>query len=91
MTDPCGSTDVSFSSEDLLTRAEAAEHLGRLGIRLKSSTLARIFSTGADGPACRHIRGKPFYPRDVLEAWACTQITGLRTTAPPKAATRHGR
>ncbi len=75
----------------LLTRAEAADCLVKRGIRMKPATLARIFSTGGDGPPCRHIRGKPFYPRDVLEAWADTQITELRTSAPPKKARRHGR
>lgn len=68
--------------EVLLTRTEAALYLERFGIRLKPATLARIWSTGGGGPPCRHIRSKPFYPRHLLEVWAATQITGLRTAAP---------
>jgi hypothetical protein len=61
---------------DLLTRAEASAELARFGIRLKPATLARAWSTGAPpGPPCRHIRGKPFYPRHLLHAWAAAQIT----------------
>lgn len=67
--------------DDLLTRAEASEFLKRFGIRMKPATLARLWSTGGDGPACRHIRGKPFYPREVLRTWAESQDTGLRRSA----------
>ena len=78
-------------TEILLTRAEAAAHLGTLGIRMKTATLARLWSTGGGGPPCRHIRSKPFYPREALEAWADTQISDLRTAAPAAAqARRHG-
>ena len=69
-------------SEALLTRAEAAAHLEQFGVRLKPATLARLWSTGGGGPPCRHIRAKPFYPRDLLEAWAASQISDLRTAAP---------
>ena len=72
---------VAEREDDLLTRAEASEFLKRFGIRMKPATLARLWSTGGDGPACRHIRGKPFYPRDVLRAWAESQDTGLRRSA----------
>lgn len=75
---------VTESDDDRLTRAEASEFLLRFGIRLKPATLARMWSTGADGPACRHVRGKPLYPRGVLRAWAEAQDTGLRTSAPVK-------
>jgi len=64
--------------DDLLTRAEASEYLKRFGIRMKPATLARAWSTGSNGPPCRHIRGKPYYPRHVLRAWAESQDTGLR-------------
>lgn len=70
--------------DDLLTRTEASAFLSRFGIGLKPATLARMWSTGADGPACRHVRGKPLYPRGVLRAWALAQDTGLRTSAPVK-------
>lgn len=72
------------TEDDLLTRAEASVFLARFGITLKPASLARLWSTGGDGPACRHVRGKPLYPRGVLRAWAQTQDTGLRTSAPVK-------
>lgn len=75
---------IAESDDDRLTRAEASIFLLRFGIRLKPASLARMWSTGADGPACRHVRGKPFYPRGVLRAWAEAQDTGLRTSAPVK-------
>jgi len=75
--------------DDLLTRTEASDYLRRFGIRMKPATLARLWSTGGDGPACRHIRGKPFYPRAVLRAWAEDQDTGLRRAA-PRSRGRHG-
>ena len=67
--------------DELLTRAEASEYLKKFGIRMKPATLARLWSTGGNGPPCRHIRGKPFYPRDVLRAWAESQDTGLRSSS----------
>ncbi|MNQ50880.1 hypothetical protein D3C85_648400 [compost metagenome] len=83
--------EVGLDGEgDLLTRAEASAFLALLGIRLKPATLARLWSTAADGPPCRHIRSKPFYPRGLLSTWAKTQITEVRTGA-PAAARRRGR
>lgn len=58
-----------------LTRAEASVFLERRGIRMKPTTLARAYSTGSGGPPCRHIRNKPYYPLDLLTAWAEAQIT----------------
>lgn len=57
-----------------LTRAEASVFLQAKGIRMKPTTLARAYSTGSGGPPCRHIRNKPYYPLDLLEAWAEAQI-----------------
>lgn len=76
------------ADSDLLTRAEASIFLGRFGIRLKPATLARLWSTGSNGPPCRHIRSKPYYPRDLLTAWANDQISEVRTGAPPAARSR---
>jgi hypothetical protein len=73
------------SPEHLLTRQEASAHLATLGVRLKPATLARLWSAGRGGPACRHVRSKPYYPRDLLTAWARTQISELRTQAPAAA------
>ena len=85
---PVGDGGANAEAEILLTRAEAAAHLGTLGVRLKTATLARLWSTGDGGPPCRHIRSKPFYPRDLLEAWAQTQISDVRTGAPAAAQAR---
>lgn len=73
--------------DDLLTRAEASAYLARYNVRMKPATLARIWSVGGDGPPCRHIRRKPFYPRAELRAWALRQRTDLR---PSKGATETG-
>ncbi|MNU27044.1 hypothetical protein D3C71_154300 [compost metagenome] len=74
--------------EVLLTRSEASVFLATLGVRLKPATLARLWSAGADGPPCRHVRSKPYYPRSLLRAWALAQITEVRTGAPAAARAR---
>lgn len=78
-----------MSPGELLTRAEASRHLAGLGIRLKPATLARLWSAGTNGPPCLHIRSRPYYPLDLLEAWALSQISEVRTGAPPAAQARH--
>lgn len=70
-------TDAAAPPIPNLTRAEASAYLETRGIHMKTTTLARAYSTGSGGPPCRHIRNKPYYPRDLLEAWVETQITGL--------------
>ena len=70
--------DPAERDDDLLTRAEASEYLQRFHIRMKAATLARVWSVGGDGPPCRHIRGKPWYPRRELRIWAGSQQTNLR-------------
>ncbi|GEC00788.1 hypothetical protein BDI01nite_18520 [Brevundimonas diminuta] len=78
-------------TEDLLTRKEASAFLAQFGIRMNPGTLARVWSTGGNGPPCRHVRNKPYYPREVLREWARSQIGELRTGAPAAAqARRHG-
>lgn len=80
-----------MSPGELLTRAEASCHLAGLGIRLKPATLARLWSAGTKGPPCLHIRSRPYYPRDLLEEWAQSQISAVRPGAPPATqARRHG-
>lgn len=69
--------------EDFLTRTEASGYLARFNVRMKPATLARIWSVGHDGPPCRHIRRKPFYPRGELRAWALRQRTSLRASRAP--------
>lgn len=81
-------TGAVDGDEDLLTRAEASAFLGLLGVGLKPATLARLWSTGTNGPPCRHVRSKPFYPRGLLRQWAAAQITEVRTGAPPAARAR---
>lgn len=53
--------------------------------RMKPATLARLWSAGGNGPPCRHIRAKPYYPRGLLRAWAMSQMSEVRTAAPPAA------
>lgn len=77
-----GSTEVA---KIRLTRKEASQLLEVMGIRLKPATLARLWSTAGDGPPCRHIRSKPYYPRHLLEAWARSQIGDVRSGAPAAA------
>lgn len=79
-TDPTPSTAADERDEDLLTRAEASAYLARFNVRLKPATLARIWCVGGNGPPCEHIRGRPFYPRGNLRAWALRQRTGLRAS-----------
>ena len=80
---------AAVTDEDvLLTRKEASAFLAQFGIRMKPETLARIWSTGGDGPPCRHIRHKPYYPRGVLRAWALSQVGELRAAAPAAAQAR---
>jgi hypothetical protein len=69
------------ASTELLTRKEASAFLATLGVSLKPSTLARLWSTGGNGPPCVHHRNRPRYPREVLRAWAAQQTTQLRTSA----------
>lgn len=76
--DPPGAGAPAERDEDLLTRAQASDYLGRFHIRMKPATLARLWSVGGDGPPCRHIRNKPFYPRGELRRWAEAQQGDLR-------------
>lgn len=75
---PAGALDER--DDDLLTRAEASEYLKRFHIGMKPATLARVWSVGGNGPPVQHIRGKPWYPRGELRAWAQSQSTGIRRT-----------
>lgn len=75
-------------ASDLLTRKEASAFLAGPGIRLKPATLARLWSTGGDGPPRRHVRDRPHYPRGLLRNWALSQITEVRTAAPAAARAR---
>ncbi|MDZ4371728.1 MAG: hypothetical protein U1C74_09945 [Phenylobacterium sp.] len=77
---PINGCEPMEQDDDLLTRSEASAYLARFNVSMKPATLARMWSVGQDGPPCRHIRRKPFYPRGGLRAWALSQRTGLRTT-----------
>lgn len=72
-------------SDELLTRRQASDFLATLGIRLKPTTLARLWCTGGNGPPCVHHRNRPRYPREVLRAWAAQQTTRLRRSASERA------
>ncbi len=73
---PASESPVAIDA-DLLTRREASDFLATLGVRLKPSTLARLWSTGGNGPPCVRHRNRPRYPREVLRTWAAQQTTGL--------------
>lgn len=91
MTDTEAAAPAPERDDDLLTRAEASAFLARFSVRMKPATLARIWSVGQDGPPCRHIRRKPYYPRGELRAWALRQRSGLRASrASGRAAEREG-
>lgn len=83
-----GRTIQDEGAEDLLTRKEASAFLAAMGVRLKPATLARLWSVGGNGPPCRHVRSRPFYPRGLLRAWALAQISEIRTAAPAAARAR---
>ena len=74
------------ADEVLLTRKEASDFLLTLGVQLKPSTLARLWSTGGNGPPCVHHRNRPRYPRGVLRAWAAAQTTPLQRSSSDRAA-----
>jgi|GEM_PF-348009 len=74
-------TCTDAPSDELLTRKQASDFLGTLGVRLKPATLARLWSTGGNGPPCVHHRNRPRYPREVLRSWAAEQTTALRRSA----------
>jgi hypothetical protein len=86
--DPQPRTAESSQDDVLLTRAEASACLATMGIQLKPASLARLWSTGTNGPPCRHIRSKPHYPLRLLREWAASQITDVRTGAPSAAQRR---
>lgn len=83
-----GRTIQDEGAEDLLTRKEASAFLAAMGVRLKPATLARLWSMGGNGPPCRHVRSRPFYPRGLLRAWGLAQISEVRTAAPAAARAR---
>lgn len=76
---------VDAPSDQLLTRKQASDFLATLGVWLKPTTLARLWSTGGNGPPCVHHRNRPRYPREVLRAWAAQQTTRLRRSASEQA------
>jgi hypothetical protein len=80
MTDAGEHRDAAVQEDeaDLLSRNEASVFLARFHIHMKPATLARLWSVGGDGPPCRHIRSKPWYPRGELRRWAEGQQSNLR-------------
>lgn len=76
----CDPETAPEADDDMLTRSEASAYLARFHIRLKPATLARLWSVGANGPPCVHIRSRPRYPRGALRAWALTQRSDLRAS-----------
>lgn len=72
---PAAPPQSAAPPSEWLTRAQASAFLEARGIHMKPTTLARAYSTGSGGPPCRHVRNKPYYPPDLLGAWADDQIT----------------
>lgn len=87
---PAPATDPE-ADDVLLTRKEASQFLLTLGVQLKPSTLARLWSTGGNGPPCVHHRNRPRYPRGVLRDWAAAQTTPLQRSSSERAAAQRGR
>jgi len=65
----------------LLTRDDASIYLASIGVRRKAATLAKIFSTRADGPPCVHDGRRPLYPKRQLHVWGMRQLTALRASS----------
>jgi hypothetical protein len=86
----CEGPTPMLKRDDLLTRKEASDFLLTLGVKLKPSTLARLWSTGGNGPPCVHHRNRPRYPREVLRAWAAEQTTVLRRSRRASSVTGSG-
>lgn len=74
--------DPDFNQiNDLLTRKAASTELLRMGIGRTPATLAKIFCTRSNGPPCVHIGRTPYYPKKLLQDWARSQMTNLRTSS----------
>ncbi|MBI3438925.1 MAG: hypothetical protein HY054_09830 [Proteobacteria bacterium] len=78
-------------ADALLTRKEASDYLASVGVRRKPSTLAKLFSIGADGPPCRHDGRRPLYPKRLLHEWGVRQLTQLRRSSRDPRRTTTGR
>ena len=65
----------------LLTRKEASRELAALGIRRSPNTLAKIYSTGSNGPPCVHLGRAAYYPRSLLHAWVRQSLTAPRVSS----------
>lgn len=67
--------------DELLTREEASAYLATIGVRRRTSTLAKLFCTTSDGPPCIHDGRKPFYPKRQLHEWGMRQLSQLRNSS----------
>lgn len=86
--DDVHATQPDDGASDLLTRKDTSACLAGRGIRLKPAMLTRLWSTGGDGPPCRHVRAKSRCPRRLLRRWALSRITEVGTAAPAAARAR---
>ena len=67
--------------DELLDRRQASRYLAGIGVRRAPATLAKLFSTGADGPPCVHDGRTPLYPKRQLHEWGVSQLTRVRRSA----------
>ena len=65
--------------EPLLTRAQAAEYLERIGAPVAHATLAKLASIGG-GPRFRRFGRKPVYAAADLDAWVAGRMTESATS-----------
>lgn len=64
--------------DGLLSRCEASIYLESIGVRRKSTTLAKLYCTAADGPPCVHDGRRVLYPKRLLHLWGMGQLSVLR-------------
>lgn len=64
--------------DELLDRKQASAYLESIGVRRKPATLARLHSTGGDGPPCVHEGRKPLYPKRCLHEWGMSRLSLMR-------------
>ena len=67
-----------------LSRAETAEYLNSIGVRIAAGTLAKLASTGG-GPPYRRILNRALYERVLLDEWV-EQHQPIESATPPEVA-----
>lgn len=73
-------------TDALLTRAEASAYLAGIGVRRTAATLAKLCSSGDDGPPCLHHGRTPLYAKRALHEWGVRQLSKVRRSPRKRAA-----